>query len=135
MATVDPAAATSIANAYESLGKAIDAGTIVSPLQLQLATSAQLLTFTSDQLATFKGFIAAVNGWMDGCQCSGKLTPDRMDQYAKAYHAIAATLKTTPVAPSSTKPGTSKPAAAVDTSPCANGHCPVPTQPGWFRRR
>ena len=54
LTAVDAATAATVANSYETIGKAIDAGTIVSPLQLQLATSAQLLSLTSDQLTACK---------------------------------------------------------------------------------
>jgi hypothetical protein len=133
---VDPTEAATLATTYESRAKGIDTGVIVSPLQLQLATGTQLLAnFTADQLATFKGFTNVVTGWLDAQQCAGKLTADRMDKYSTAYHAVARAIKPSTPAPAPTKPGTSKPAAAVDTSPCANGHCPAPTQYQYRGRR
>jgi hypothetical protein len=152
LTAVDAATAATVANSYETIGKAIDAGTIVSPLQLQLATSAQLLSLTSDQLTACKGFIAAVTGWLDAQQCAARLTPDHMDRYAKAYHAIAAAIKPvtvtgvppigTPAAsakvPSPAEPKLAPPKPVVGNSPCANGQCPAPgssqAQPAWFRR-
>jgi hypothetical protein len=147
LTAVDAATAATVANSYETIGKAIDAGTIVSPLQLQLATSAQLLSLTSDQLNACKPFIAAVTGWLDAQQCAARLTPDHMDRYAIAYHAIAAVIKpgiVTPPAASAkapspaANPGGPAAPAIVPKSPCANGQCPAPgssqAQPAWFRR-
>ena len=133
-----------MANSYETIGKAIDAGTIVSPLQLNLATSAQLLALTSDQLTACKGFIAAVNGWIDAQQCSARLTPDHMDRYARTYHAIAQAVK--PGVTVTGVPPVGPPAAAAETpklappkpagkSPCENGQCPKTEQPTWRIRR
>ena len=132
LASVDAATATTVANGYETLGKAIDAGTIVSPLQLQLAASAQLLGLTSDQLTACKPFIDVVSGWIDAQQCAARLTPDHMDRYAKTYHAIAAAIKPGTIQnPKSEirnpkqEPST-KLAPPAGNSPCADGHCPAP---------
>ena len=139
LTNVDAATAATVANSYETIGKAIDAGTIVSPLQLNLATSAQLLALTSDQLTACKGFIAAVNGWIDAQQCSARLTPDHMDRYARTYHAIAQAVKpgtVTPPAPAAKVPSPAEspklaPPKPAGKSPCENGQCPA----FQFRRR
>ena len=61
---------TKMAAGYEALATQVDAGTIVSPLQLQLATGTHLLaSFDAKSLESFKGFTAAVAGWIDAQQC------------------------------------------------------------------
>jgi len=147
---VDPATAAAVANAYESMAQALDAGTIVSPLQLNLATSAQLLALSSDQLGACKGFIGTVSGWLDAQQCTGRLSPDHMERYARTYHAIAAAVKQGAgskeqgvksreqgAGSKEQGAGSKAPKAQVSSSPCANGHCPVPQaeQTGRGRRR
>jgi hypothetical protein len=144
LTAVDAATATTVANAYESLAKGIDSGTIVSPLQLQLATSAQLLSLTSDQLTACNGFIRAVNSWVDAQQSAGRLAAAHMDRYAKTYHAIAQAVKpgtVTPPPASSAKvpmaaaePWKVAPPQPAGNSPCASGHCPMPTMDVWYRR-
>ena len=150
---VDQATAVKMGNTYEALAKGVDSGVIVSPLQLQLATGTQLLAnFSSPELVSLSKVTAAVNGWVDAQQCSGKLTPEHMDKYSKSYHAAAAALGTKP-APAASKPGNSTPAAKVDcpiTAPiahereqlpgqsaCKDGHCPLPAQwqPRWRLRQ
>ncbi len=123
---------TKMAAGYEALATQVDAGTIVSPLQLQLATGTHLLaSFDAKSLESFKGFTAAVAGWIDAQQCAGKLTPEHMEKYALVYHAIASGLHPGIAPPQ--KVGTSKPnPPAAGPSPCANGHCPNPETP---RRR
>ena len=154
---VDKATATKMGDTYEALAKSIDTGVIVSPLQLQLATGTHLLAnFNSTELASLKNVTAAVTGWMDAQQCCGKLSADRMDRYAMAYHATAAAIRPNATAPAASKPGNSTPAAKVDCpdtvpgvayereqlpgqSPCANGKCPKPAQnqpqPRWRWRQ
>jgi hypothetical protein len=149
-AGVDQATAAKMGSTYEALAKGIDNGVIVSPLQLQLATGTQLLaSFSSPELVSLSKLTAAVNGWVDAQQCSGKLTPEHMETYSRTYHAIASALGTQ-TSPAASKPGnretgtSGSPAAKVDCpntapvvhereqlpakSPCANGHCPLPAQ-------
>jgi hypothetical protein len=131
VASVDQATATKMGDTYEALAKSVDTGVIVSPLQLQLATGTQLLAnFTSPELVSLSKVTAAVNGWVDAQQCSGKLSGDRIDRYATAYHAIARALKHGMLAPTPAKePGTQKPGQSpAASSPCASGKCPVPRQ-------
>jgi len=137
IAGVDPAILTMMANSYEALAKQIDAGTIVSPMQLQVATGTQLLTnFSADQLASFKGFNTAVAGWLDAQQCAGKLTAESMTKYATVYHAIAAAVRPIKSAASAKPPrGSGAPAEAPKAeSPCAKGQCPAPPAKGSRRR-
>ena len=148
---VNQVTAVKMGDTYEALAKGIDSGVIVSPLQLQLATGTQLLAnFNSTELDSLKKVTAAVNGWVDAQQCCGKLTADHMEKYSRSYHAAAAAMGTK-AAPAAGKPVNSTTAAKVDCthtapalahereqfpvqSPCADGHCPMPTQSGWFRR-
>ena len=153
VAGVDTAAATKMGNTYEALAKGVDSGVIVSPLQLQLATGTQLLAnFSSPELVSLSKVTAAVNGWVDAQQCSGKLSPDHMEKYSRSYHATAAALGTK-TAPAASKTGNSTPAAKADPdtahktdgttdqlpgqSPCKDGHCSVPGQyqPRWRWRQ
>jgi hypothetical protein len=130
---VDPAALSTLGNSYEALANQIDAGTIVSPLQLQVVTGTQLLTnFTSEQLAGLKNFSTAVAGWIDAQQCAGRLGPDKMNKYSAAYHAIAAAIKPRTAAPAAVTIGGVPPLAK---NPCANGQCPKQEAPAWFGRR
>jgi len=147
IAGVPAADVAAMANTYEALAKQVDAGTIVSPLQLQLATGTHLLaSFNADQLATFKQFTAAVCGWLDAQQCAGKLTADRMDRYSRSYHAVAAALGVkpaaaagyvvAPVAPhrGETAPAVQKSEVRSQKSKCPDGKCPAPDQLQWTHR-
>ncbi len=151
VAGVDQATAVKMGDTYEALAKGVDSGVIVSPLQLQLATGTQLLAnFNATELISLSKLTAAVNGWVDVQQCSGKLTPDHMDKYSRSYHAVGKALGAK-TAPAATKPSTSKPVAAAETatgmvdgrsplpaqSPCADGKCKMPAerQPRWRWRQ
>jgi ABC-type uncharacterized transport system involved in gliding motility auxiliary subunit len=139
-----------MADVYDGLGKSIDGAIIVSPLQLQIATGTQLLTvFSADQLASFKNLTTVVNGWMDGQQCAGKLTADRMDRYSATYHAVAKAIRpgtVTPPASSAKAPSPAETPKAKEPAPkeappkpktaCENGQCPLnDAQPRWRWRR
>jgi hypothetical protein len=116
-------AAGKMADTYEALAKSIDTGVIVSPLQLQLATGTQFLAnFDAPGLAAFQNLTTAVNGWLDAQQCAGRLTPDTMDKYAAAYHAIAKAIKPDTVTPPA---ASAKTPSAAGKSPCADGKCPT----------
>jgi hypothetical protein len=113
---------------YENLGTAIDKGVIVSPLQLQIGTGTQLLSvFSADELRGFKNLTTAVDGWMDAQQCANKLTADRMDKYARTYHAVAAALGANVArgAGSVARDTTHDPRPTTH-APCPDGKCPAP---------
>ncbi len=104
-------------------------------MQLQLATGTQLLAnFDATQLGTFKSFTAAVTGWLDAQQCSGKLTAEDLGKYSTVYHAIAAAIRPIPL-PTAKISGVPPLPQATGKSPCADGHCPLPAQYQSRRRR
>jgi hypothetical protein len=148
VANVDDATASAAAILYETIAKEVDAGAITTPTQLYLSTGVQVLALTAEQRTAVQPLTTAVAAWFNAQQTAGKLTEEKMADYSRVFHAVAAAIRPNKTAPAASKSGNSTPAAKVDcanTAPagyegkqlpgqsaCANGQCPMPK---WGRRR
>jgi len=134
-AGIDAATLGAAAATYETLAKEVDAGAIVTPVQLYLSMGVQTLGLSDAQRTAATPLMAAVKTWLNQQQTAGKLDDTKMPDYARALHAVAKTLSggytIAPAAPHLMEP------AIAPNSPCANGKCPLPAQEpaAGFRRR
>jgi hypothetical protein len=139
VAGVDDATVSAVATGYETIAKEVDAGAITTPTQLYLTTGVQLLALTSAQQTAVEPLTSTVKSWLNAQQTAGKLSEEKMADYARVFHAIAASLNRprpgvpgTPPAPAVAKAKAvpkEAPPKPVGNSPCANGQCPTNEQP------
>jgi hypothetical protein len=133
VAGVDGPTVSALASGFETLANQVDAGAITNPTQLYLSLGVEALALTAPQRTAVTPLTTAVKAWLNAQQTAGKLSEEKMPDYARVFHAIAKALKPGTVTPAAAAIPKETPANPVGASPCASGHCPK-AEPYQYRR-